>query len=443
MDKKEYLLKLINQQVQPALGCTEIGIVALAAAKAGSLLPGKVIRATVHVSLYVYRNDGRVGVPKLGRCGMKSIAAAGLLLKNPEQKLNVLDDLTEKTIKEALRLGKPEDKMISVDIDYDSHPVYTKVCATDNKGNKAEVIIQYSHDNIISAKLNDRETIDRGIGGNGAEGDEIDFDKKVDEMTIKDAYQICKKLKMSEISFLKEGNDLNKKVCDVGLNNPEPSSVSKTWVDMLKNDTCSFGFTKNHWTAQMLGYVASAVDARMYGCPLPVMSSSRSGDHGLTVTIPQAIHAKYFKIPELKMLQATAFAHYITWKIKSKVGHLCGMCGSALAAGAATVCGIAFQRDWSWTMIQNLLNMHLASQAGIVCDGAKPSCSFKIMASLTCGFMCLAIAENHGKIAHKDGIVHKDVERTINNLRDYSKATQERCVVSMVDIMADMAKEKE
>ena len=116
------------------------------------------------------------------------------------------------------------------------------------------------------------------------------------------------------------------------------------------------------------------------------------------------------------------------------------MCGSALAAGAATVCGIAYQRNWTWNRIQDLLNMHLASQAGVVCDGAKPSCSFKIMASLTAGFLCLAIAENNGKISHKDGIVHKDVEQTINNLRDYSKATQADCVVSMVDIMSAMAK---
>ena len=62
----------------------------------------------------------------------------------------------------------------------------------------------------------------------------------------------------------------------------------------------------------MLGYVCSAVDARVYGCPLPVMSSANSGNHGLTVVIPQNIHVKYFNVPKIKLLQVTAFAHFIT-----------------------------------------------------------------------------------------------------------------------------------
>ncbi len=439
MNKKEYLLKLLHQQVQPALGCTEIGIVSLAAAKAGKLLPGKVVGATVHVSPYVYRNDGRVGVPRLGTCGMKVITAAGLLLKNPEKKLNCLDDLTPATIKQAFKFGAINNPAIVEHVDYKAHPVYTKVCAIDNRGNKSEVTIKFMHDNIVSAKLNGKETLKSAKKSAGGEK-EIDFDKIVDQLKIKEVYQICKTLTLKEIKFLNDGVLLNQKVRIEGLKHPEPHSLSKVWQRMLSKDSSSFGFVRESWTAQILGYLCAAVDARMYGCPLPVMSSARSGDHGLTVTIPQNIHAKFFDVKRIKLLQSVAFAHYITWKIKSKIGHLCGMCGSAVAAGAATTCGIAFQRGWSWQKINDLLNMHLASQAGIVCDGAKPSCSFKIMSSMICGFLCLSIIENGGKIAHKDGIVHKDVEHTINNLKAYSKATQENCVEAMVDIMTKMAK---
>jgi L-cysteine desulfidase len=50
----------------------------------------------------------------------------------------------------------------------------------------------------------------------------------------------------------------------------------------------------------------------MAGCKLPVMSSCDSGDHGLTVSIPQYAYAKFNKINELKLLQALAFSHIIT-----------------------------------------------------------------------------------------------------------------------------------
>jgi L-cysteine desulfidase len=73
------------------------------------------------------------------------------------------------------------------------------------------------------------------------------------------------------------------------------------------------------------------------------MTSANSGDHGLTVFIPLSVHAKIIKLSKVKLLQSLLFAHYITWYIKSHVGHLCGMCGCSIAAGPGAICGIAYQ----------------------------------------------------------------------------------------------------
>ena len=122
---KEFLLTLIKQQVQPALGCTEIGIISYACAKASSLLPGKFASATVYTSPYVFRNDSRVGVPRLGRCGMKTIAAAGIILKNPDKKLSCLDDLTPETIEQAKKLGDADNPAINVEVDFKYSDILT------------------------------------------------------------------------------------------------------------------------------------------------------------------------------------------------------------------------------------------------------------------------------------------------------------------------------
>lgn len=436
---KEFLLTLIHQQVQPALGCTEIGIVSLAAAKASSLLPGKFKSAVVYTSPYVFRNDSRVGVPRLGRCGMNTIAAAGIILKNPLKKLSCLDDLTEPTIKQAKELGAT--KAIDVQVDFNSHPVYVRCVAKDDKNNEADVIIKYSHDNIIQAKLNGKETLDPSeVYGEAATG--YDFDEKVDQLSICHVHDICKTLTLKELSFLRGGIKMNQIVQEEGYAHPDETAITKVWQGILKGNKTESCYTKDHWTTKILADVCAAVDARMYGCPLPVMTSSSSGDHGLTVSIPQDVYAKAFNVDEIKKLQALAFAHFITWKIKSKVGHLCGMCGSALAAGCGTIAGIAYQKDWSWDRINDLLNMHLVSQGGILCDGAKPSCSFKILASLACGFLCLTIAEGGGKICHRDGLVHQSVEETINNLGKYSKTTQSSIILNVVDLLNSMSKLK-
>lgn len=436
---KEFLLALIHQQVQPALGCTEIGIVSLACAKASSLLPGKFKSATVYTSPYVFRNDSRVGVPKMGRCGMAAIAAAGILLKNPLKKLNCMDDLTPEVIAQAKKLGGPDSRAIDIQVDFGSHPVYVRCVARDDKGNEADAIIKYSHDNIIQAKLNGKETLEPSeIAGESAAG--YDFDDKVDELSIHHVYEICQTLTLKELSFLRGGLKMNEIVQEEGYAHPDSTAITRVWQKILNGEDSESCFKKDHWTTKVLGAVCAAVDARMYGCPLPVMTSSSSGDHGLTVSIPQDVYAKCFKIDEITKLRALAFAHFITWKIKSKVGHLCGMCGSALAAACGTIGGIGFQKGWNWSRINDLLNMHLVSQGGILCDGAKPSCSFKILSSLSCGFLCLTLAEGNGKIAHRDGLVHKSVEETINNLGKYSKTTQDSIILNVVDLLNAMSK---
>ena len=264
-------------------------------------------------------------------------------------------------------------------------------------------------------------------------------------MSLKEGNKLmanAKKLTMDDIYFLKEGVEMNRRVQEEGYAHPDDAAITRVWQKILQGQDQNTCLKKDHWMTQILADTCAAVDARMYGCPLPVMTSSSSGDHGLTVSIPQDVYAKKFNIPELEMLQALTFAHFITWKIKSKVGHLCGMCGSALAAGCGAIGGIAYQMKWEWTKINDLLNKHLVSQSGIICDGAKPSCSFKILASLICGFLSLTIAEGGGKIAHRDGLVHESVEETINNLGKFSKSTQDAIIKNVVEMLNDMSKLK-
>ncbi|MCQ3907691.1 MAG: hypothetical protein MJ219_02950 [Mycoplasmoidaceae bacterium] len=226
LSPKEFLLSLIHQQVQPALGCTEIGIVSLAAAKASSLLPGKFLSAIIYTSPYVFRNDSRVGVPRLGRCGIKTIAAAGIILKNPTKMLNCLDDLTPATIAEAKKLGEIDNPAITIEVDFNSHPVYTRVVAKDDKNNESDVVIKYSHANIIQAKLNGKETLDSSAVSS-KNTTSYNFDEKVDTLTIHHVYDICKTLTLEELKFLEDGVKMNRTVQEEGFAHPDETAITK------------------------------------------------------------------------------------------------------------------------------------------------------------------------------------------------------------------------
>jgi L-cysteine desulfidase len=80
--KKTYLLQLTKTLIKPAFGCTEIGVISLVAAAAAKCIKHPIIKVEIEVSSYIYRNVIDVGVPRLGRCGIKGIVAAGLLIKD-------------------------------------------------------------------------------------------------------------------------------------------------------------------------------------------------------------------------------------------------------------------------------------------------------------------------------------------------------------------------
>ena len=241
---KNFILELTKQQVQPALGCTEIGIVVLAAAKAAQLLSGKIASAEVKVSTCIYRNDERVGVPRLGICGIATIAAAGFVLKNPEKKLDCISSLDKEKIKLAKALGASN--KIKVTIDYDAKPVYTFVKAVDSKKNVATVLIEDAHHNIVSAKLNGKETLKTKNKSCTVASCGINFDKHVDDMPLEKVYQTIKTMKLQDLLFLEEGIKMNDVICNFGLKHPYKNSLTEALLRVNKNGKNLFGFAYNH-----------------------------------------------------------------------------------------------------------------------------------------------------------------------------------------------------
>lgn len=432
---KNFIIELAKNQIQLSYGCTEIGIVALACAKAGQLLPGKLKEATVKVSTSIYRNDVGVGVPNLGKCGMYAIAAAGFVLKTPEKKLSIVNDLTTEKISLVKKIA--ESGKIKIRIDYNAKPIYTLVEACDDRGNKALVKIEDYHDNITMAKLNGKETIKKAHNKSLASCG-LNFDDHNNDIDLEEIYNFIKKLTINDVSFLREGIKVNNDAVKWGKKYAHPTSITNTLIN-ISNDKYNY-YKKNSWTNQILINVGAAIEARLFGDQIKVMTVANSGSHGIVIFVTLSTYAKLFKVNELKLLQSILFAQYITWYIKSNIGHLCAMCGSAFAAAPSAICGIAFQRGWSWKKINDLLNTHLCVLNNVACDGAKPSCAYKACNSLLNGFFSLNVIDHNGRVSPNDGIVCKNVEDTIKNYKFLSQKTSEIITNTTMKILDDMSK---
>ena len=112
---------------------------------------------------------------------------------------------------------------------------------------------------------------------------------------------------------------------------------------------------------------AAGSDARMSGCPLPVVICAGSGNQGLTVSMPIITAAEQLGKSQEELYRALAFGNLLTLYIKSGIGKLSAYCG-VVSAGVAAV---AFLKGDSQQIIEDTVSNGLANTSGIVCEGMK------------------------------------------------------------------------
>jgi L-cysteine desulfidase len=89
-------LNILNEELVPAMGCTEPIAIAYAAAKARETLGASPERAVIEASNNIIKNVKSVVVPNTGNLrGIEASAAAGIVAGNAEKALEVLSSIDD------------------------------------------------------------------------------------------------------------------------------------------------------------------------------------------------------------------------------------------------------------------------------------------------------------------------------------------------------------
>ena len=134
----------------------------------------------------------------------------------------------------------------------------------------------------------------------------------VDNYTVQQLIDITNACNAKELEFLPKLFQLNIDISNYGKDNLIPGSYTETYKKLMSKKPSVY--------EQMIYDTAAAIDARMSGAVLPVMSSCGSGDHGLTASIPQFTYHKYSKNNNLTFLRSLLLTNLLVWKIKSNIG---------------------------------------------------------------------------------------------------------------------------
>ena len=422
-------VRILQEELIPAMGCTEPIAIAYAAAKAREVLgqlPGSV---WLGVSNNIIKNVKSVIVPNTG--GMKGIeaaAAAGIVAGQAGKALEVISEVTEAQKAEMRRFLA--DTPIHVEA-VDNGQIFDIIVRLAAGEHTASVRIAQYHTNIVHVEKDGQVLLDVPVEANAAacghEGNAPTEDGLAgrDLLTIADILDFADTCELDDIRpVLDTQIQYNTQISEEGLLGDYGANIGSTMLKFYGSDVRNRAIAK----------AAAGSDARMSGCELPVIINSGSGNQGITVSVPVIEYAKALAVPKERLYRALAVSNLIAIHEKSGIGRLSAYCG-AVSAGCAAGCGIAYLQGADYEAIAHTLVNSLAIVSGIICDGAKPSCAAKIASSVEAGIMGYHMYLNGQQFRAGDGIVTKGVENTIRNVSQLGREGMRETDKEIVKIM--------
>lgn len=410
-------ISLLQKEMRPAFGCTEPIALAYAAAKAASVLDEFPNNIHARCSANIIKNVKSVVIPNSG--GRKGLAAAtvlGAIVGHPERELEVLESATDEDRKWLGTLL--EANFCTVELAEGVNNLYIEITATTDE-HTAVVRIENAHTNITYVSI-DGNVISETIN-------EIkEAERSTYPMTFDSIYEFAKAGDISGIlPSIKQQVEYNTAISNEGLSNDYGANIGR--LLLLDDETPSL-------ETKCKARAAAGSDARMSGCPLPVVICSGSGNQGLTVSMPIITTAEELGKTDEELYRALVFANLLTLYVKSGIGKLSAYCG-VVSAGIVSVAGIAFLKGDSKDIIEDTLVNGLVSLSGIVCDGAKPSCAGKIAISLDGAFMGYKQARLNKSYQKGDGLVAHSVDDTIKSIGVVAQGMKETDVVILNEML--------
>lgn len=403
-DIRDQIIALVKREVVPAIGCTEPVAVALCVAKATELLGKTPEKLFVRLSANMLKNAMGVGIPGTGMIGLPIAIALGALVGKSEYGLEVLRDVTP----EAVALGKKmiDEGRIDVKLCPDAPSnLHIEVTAVDDL-DQSKAVISRSHTNFIYEDINGNVILKEEENADNAGADAGNSDIQLNLAMV---YDFATTAPLDEIRFILEAKELNKKAALFALNGDYGHSLGLT----IRNHGMKyFGDTP---LEHMISYTSAACDARMGGAPIPVMSNSGSGNQGITATMPVVSFAEDINATEEQTIRALMLSHLTSIYIKQSLGRLSALCGCVVASTGASS-ALVYLMGGDFNQICAAVKNMVANLTGMICDGAKPSCSMKISSGVSTAMMSAMLAVNGKCVTEAEGIVSKDVDATIHNL---------------------------
>lgn len=399
-ETRQRIIKLVNREVVPAIGCTEPMCVALCTARATELLGCRPERIEARLSANILKNAMGVGIPGTGMIGLPIAIALGALIGKSEYRLEVLKDLTPEALEEGKKFIAEERIDIQLKTGITEKLYVEMTCIAGEK--RATAVISGTHTHFV-------EPADASADVKTQKSSDESCDKDI-ELNMRLVYDFATTAPLEEIRFIEETRRYNMNAAREAIKGNYGHNLGKTIDRPL-----SKGIFGNSIYAHIISRTASACDARMGGAMIPVMSNSGSGNQGICATNPVCVYAKENENTEEELIRALMLSHLTAIYIKQSLGALSALCGCVVASIGSSV-GITYLMGGDYDHVCRSVKNMVANLTGMICDGAKPSCSLKITSGVSTALLSALLSMEGKCVTSAEGIVDDCVDRSIHNL---------------------------
>ena len=399
-DCKQFIA-ILEEELVPALGCTEPIAIAYAGAHARALLGKLPERVCIKSSGNIIKNVKSVTVPNSGNMkGIPAAAAIGIIGGNPDKGLEVLADITDDDI--ARTKAFLENVPCTVSLLDTVAPLHFIVeVAAGSESASVEIIHQ--HTNIVHTTKNGKDVIHTPFDPASANAALTDRSG----LSVQKILEFADTVDLNRVRHVLERQiDYNTRISNEGLKNRYGINAGANILEAAQ--------AENAVTFKIRAQAAAAAgsDARMSGCTLPVVTNSGSGNQGLTASLPVIVFAEEKHLSHEQLLRGLLVSNLAAIHQKTRIGRLSAYCG-AVSAACGSGAAITYLSGGSYDQICETITNTLAVVSGIVCDGAKPSCAAKIATAVDAAINAHNLAMKRKVFQPGDGIVKDDIEKTI------------------------------
>lgn len=427
---RKQLKSIMQQEVVLATGCTEPGAVALCVAKAVETLGFEPTTINIKLSKNVYKNAMGVGIPGTGMIGLPIAVAMAVTHGDSSRGLEVLT-LPTHQVEEAKQWLANHAGKINIGVKETSDKLYIECnvssascCAAE--ASTATAVISKRHTNFIFIKKDDTVLFDHKIGlfqEQDNDDNPQEDNKQRLELTARMVYDYATTAPLDELKWLLDTVEYNTAASECGL-----TGMGLHTGEILMEQA------RGDMVHTVVARTVAASDARMDGCTKPVYSNSGSGNQGITCTLPSYYYGKLKGCSDEQILRALTMNHLMSIYIKRGIGRLSALCGivNATMGGAAA---LTYLEGGGYEQVCYAMKNMINTIAGMVCDGAKPSCALKMSVGLYSAFVCAELAVHDRVVDQTDGLSESDIDCSIHNLGRLGKDGMNQTDDMILDIM--------